>query len=745
MTDKSITALKSLRSKKERSEHEWIKLEEFEAYGRLVLDYLDLHKYKKDIMQLLLATRSLHERSGSQFAFTYLKECRTIVVRNFAGMTFTPVKRIYIKLDYRKFPKIIPLNLRMILRKEGYTEDNRKLIVGIMTILSVHRVFKTNPKVDLHSIVDEFSGYAKTLDPLLIDKSVKALNANLNGRWSRGIVQSTKVSPNTKSTLWGAEIDIFAFVHSLKKYKALMSLLIFNIDFISIFFFHLNLLLGLPFYLYHYYYENAKVHFGKLSVVYSQAGKARVIAISNFWVQQCLKPLHDKIFEILSKLKTDGTFDQKGCYEQLLARTPAGQILHGFDLSAATDRLPIELQCDILTHLGYDSKSWKEILSGPYIYNKEEIRYAVGQPMGAYSSWAMLALTHHIIVQIAALKAYPVSRTMFENYCILGDDIVIADDLVAFEYLHIMNYLGVNISKYKSIESPLFCEFAKILKGHDIDITPIPAGLLLKSIRFPKFSLNILWDLFLKKLYTLKGLDSLLRSISRFKEDRVKLMTCLLLQWCTQKNEITDVSFGDRSNLFIRLSTVLMRAPFVLLILKSLAQSEIESEIKLVKKSVKSFLHLAFKQSTVKNKKLLYLEPFLAWFRIGYIAYFSELIKACCKIWDRKVRLDAFNNQSDNNLYRQYGFKDRTPYTKLFTYLYFSNMIGIPTLDSEKTTSEAKELITKFVKVYRSSPNKLSFSLERAILNIPRKEFLEENPFYWDKLYLEACRENARY
>lgn len=34
----------------------------------------------------------------------------------------------------------------------------------------------------------------------------------------------------------------------------------------------------------------------------------------------------------------------------------------------------------------------------------EYIRYAVGQPMGALSSWAMLALTHHFIVQYAAYR-----------------------------------------------------------------------------------------------------------------------------------------------------------------------------------------------------------------------------------------------------------------------------------------------------------------------------------------------------
>jgi hypothetical protein len=32
-------------------------------------------------------------------------------------------------------------------------------------------------------------------------------------------------------------------------------------------------------------------------------------------------------------------------------------------------------------------------------------RYKVGQPMGAYSSWAMFAVTHHFIVQKCAMEA----------------------------------------------------------------------------------------------------------------------------------------------------------------------------------------------------------------------------------------------------------------------------------------------------------------------------------------------------
>lgn len=34
------------------------------------------------------------------------------------------------------------------------------------------------------------------------------------------------------------------------------------------------------------------------------------------------------------------------------------------------------------------------------------IYYSVGQPMGALSSWAMLAMTHHALMQFAAAKAF---------------------------------------------------------------------------------------------------------------------------------------------------------------------------------------------------------------------------------------------------------------------------------------------------------------------------------------------------
>lgn len=86
------------------------------------------------------------------------------------------------------------------------------------------------------------------------------------------------------------------------------------------------------------------------------------------------------------------------------------------------------------------------------------INYSCGQPMGAYSSWSVFTLSHHITVRIAALM---VGIPYFDQYAILGDDIVIANSLVTKKYKEIISDLGVSISEAKSHESSNTYEFAK--------------------------------------------------------------------------------------------------------------------------------------------------------------------------------------------------------------------------------------------------------------------------------------------
>jgi len=78
--------------------------------------------------------------------------------------------------------------------------------------------------------------------------------------------------------------------------------------------------------------------------------------------------------------------------------------------------------------------------------------------MGAYSSWAAFTITHHLVVAFAARKA---GFTTFEDYIILGDDIVIKNSKVANNYIKIMTRLGVDISLHKTHVSKDTYEFAK--------------------------------------------------------------------------------------------------------------------------------------------------------------------------------------------------------------------------------------------------------------------------------------------
>jgi hypothetical protein len=82
--------------------------------------------------------------------------------------------------------------------------------------------------------------------------------------------------------------------------------------------------------------------------------------------------------------------------------------------------------------------------------------------MGALSSFNMLAVTHHFLVQLAYQRSLPFyKRTQillmfggfkwYDNYEITGDDLVLFDEEVALEYLQIMEDIGVPINQSKSV------------------------------------------------------------------------------------------------------------------------------------------------------------------------------------------------------------------------------------------------------------------------------------------------------
>jgi hypothetical protein len=79
-------------------------------------------------------------------------------------------------------------------------------------------------------------------------------------------------------------------------------------------------------------------HLGKLGLKIEPAGKVRVFAMVDAFTQWALKPLHDRIFEILRDIPMDGTFDQLRPIH--LLKEAGHTRFWSFDLSSATDRLP---------------------------------------------------------------------------------------------------------------------------------------------------------------------------------------------------------------------------------------------------------------------------------------------------------------------------------------------------------------------------------------------------------------------
>lgn len=226
---------------------------------------------------------------------------------------------------------------------------------------------------------------------------------------------------------------------------------------------------------------------GKLGLKDEAAGKVRVFAMVDCITQWIFRPLHDRLFEILRLIPQDGTFNQEQPLAHLGELGKTGRRLDSFDLSAATDRLPVKLQATLLSSLlgAHAANIWMILLTSREYALPERARqdsgldsvyYTVGQPMGALTSWAMLAITHHTIVQWAAYRAGVIKHgEWFSDYAVLGDDIVLANPRVSESYLEVLRELGVQVGLAKSLTSSSGAlEFAKRFIVGGVNLSPIP-------------------------------------------------------------------------------------------------------------------------------------------------------------------------------------------------------------------------------------------------------------------------------
>lgn len=236
---------------------------------------------------------------------------------------------------------------------------------------------------------------------------------------------------------------------------------------------------------------------GKLSFVKDPEAKLRIIAISDYFTQLYLKPIHDIIMLILKNCfkECDRTFTQDPYHDW----EENGHSFWSLDLSSATDRFPIDLQRRLLVRIFNENlaHSWRYILSNRKFSTPDGdlLSYLTGQPMGTYSSWAVFTLTHHMLVHYCADLC---GKKNFNQYILLGDDIVIKDNDVALKYIKILTSMGVEVSPNKTHVSIDTYEFAKrwIKPFKNKEITGLPLKGIINNFKNPFVVFLILYDYF---------------------------------------------------------------------------------------------------------------------------------------------------------------------------------------------------------------------------------------------------------
>lgn len=447
----------------------------------LVFPSIDTSKYLRPLFKVIF---KLLKNNGTVYTIKYLKRVRLHCTRYICGHPlFT--NDMMIGIDKEGWPKVFSFLKPLV-------DGNLESLKYLFTILNFTRSWDlTNKewsriKPDYDSITNG-SKMTHIIPSGVINKFVqeyrlKSTHPEFNKL--KDVYLSTKAGPNGPATL-SAQQDLLNFDYPM------MDRL-----------FKLTTNDGIDFFSKNYSEAFNKMikpsklrTLGKISFVKDPECKLRIIAISDYFSQLYLKPIHNKIMNKLQNLPCDRTYTQSPFHKWEINN----ESFWSLDLSSATDRFPVELQKRLMARI-FDMKlaqAWQSILQERTFSTPEgyQLRYATGQPMGTYSSWSVFTLTHHLVVYYCAqLCGYK----NFDQYIILGDDIVIKNDKVAKKYIDIIKALGVELSLQKTHVSTNTYEFAKrwIQESHNREITGLPLGGILRNINNPNIVFTVLYDYF---------------------------------------------------------------------------------------------------------------------------------------------------------------------------------------------------------------------------------------------------------
>jgi predicted transcriptional regulator len=343
--------------------------------------------------------------------------------------------------------------------------DNRSSIMYTLSVLRLIEEFRSKPKYSVDTIIAPTKAKIDNLDEIkaYIRSNPRILKVLPKEPMEPRLFLSNKAGPNGPASITCLQ-DLTALraEGSEALYSAINQFIKDNLVKVDV-----------------DKYENASGEFkhSKLVLLSDKACKTRVIAIADWWSNVCLSGIHDTFMKGLRRLPNDVTYFQD--------KIPSfvhkmGSNLYSSDMTAFTDRFPIELETEVLKQK-YGSNvadMWTTLISDREFYHKNgSVRYQVGNPMGLLSSWAVSTFTHHVVKAWCAHKC----GIKYGNYkyLILGDDTLDSRKDVYNMYIQTIQDLGVDISISKCTQSESgFAEFAKRLFSPDGEVTGLPVHLL---------------------------------------------------------------------------------------------------------------------------------------------------------------------------------------------------------------------------------------------------------------------------
>lgn len=202
---------------------------------------------------------------------------------------------------------------------------------------------------------------------------------------------------------------------------------------------------------------------GRIGCIMEKGCKARFVSVPRLVFQLATLSLGFFLFKYLRNLPEDCTYNQeKGAlwvHEQL----QNGKKVSSIDLSDATNNFPLWLISRVLdwlpipaphktTFIKVATGKWKaDHLRGP-----KELKWNKGQPLGVYPSFAAFAVTHRTL-----LRALELRHNLKDTFRIIGDDVVISNPLMSFQYRRMLDRMGCPVSESKTVmHSSKLAEFA---------------------------------------------------------------------------------------------------------------------------------------------------------------------------------------------------------------------------------------------------------------------------------------------